>query len=59
MSMVDQVHKLNGSIGEKRSTCSHFVCASPNRPCIASGKWILCTEYIEKSTQAGYFLDVS
>lgn len=64
----EQIRKLNGRICENLQNydkmCTHLLCDRPNRGektccCIASGKWVLSSEYIEKSIEAGRFLDVS
>lgn len=65
---LEQIRKLNGRVCENLTNydkmCTHLLCDRPNRGektccCIAAGKWVLSTAYIEKSIEAGRFLDVS
>lgn len=66
--ILEQIRNLNGRICENLQSydkmCSHLLCDRPNRgekTCcsIASGKWVLSTEYVQKSIENGRFLDVS
>lgn len=66
--IFDQIRQLNGQLCENQDTydkmCTHLLCERPNRGektccCIAGGKWVLSTDYIQHSIDAGRFLDVS
>lgn len=66
--IIEQIRKLGGRICDNLHgydlQCTHLVCDRPNRGekiccCIASGKWVLNIEYVQKSTEVGRFLDVS
>lgn len=66
--LIKQINTLNGKVCEDLikydSACSHFVCEKPSRSekmlsCVASGKWVLGLNYIQKSFEANRFLDVS
>ncbi|CAG9762703.1 unnamed protein product [Ceutorhynchus assimilis] len=72
LSGINQTEKLTGwikSLGaqysnarEHISTATHLICLKPGRNektlCfMAAGKWILHMSYLEKSAEAGHFLD--
>lgn len=62
------IRKLNGEVTENTTaydpTCTHVLCEYPSRSekvfsAIAAGKWILKTSYIDDSSAAGEFLNVT
>lgn len=67
-TIVKLIHSLGGTVGadisKYDSKCTHFICDKPSRSekmmsCIAAGKWVLHLSYIQKSSEAKRFLDVS
>lgn len=68
LKIISQIKMLKGRVCDNLinydKSCTHFLCERPNRAektycCISAGKWVLGIDYIQKSIDAGYFLDVS
>lgn len=66
--IIKKIRELKGEVCQNLlkydSECTHLVVEKLGSSekvlsCISSGKWILGLEYIEKSWEAGHFLDVS
>ncbi|KAH8287470.1 hypothetical protein KR054_008313, partial [Drosophila jambulina] len=64
--LSERITQLGGKLCENLvnydSACTHLLCERPNRgekmlACIAAGKWILHTQYIDQCHARGYFLD--
>ncbi|XP_018580230.1 DNA topoisomerase 2-binding protein 1 [Anoplophora glabripennis] len=63
--MVEELESLGATVSDLSNydpTGSHLLCPKPARnekilSCMAAGKWILHTSYLEKSLEAGHFLD--
>ncbi|XP_030747341.1 DNA topoisomerase 2-binding protein 1-A isoform X2 [Sitophilus oryzae] len=63
--LSDSIKALGGIVSEMATydeSCTHLICPKPLRnektlACMAAGKWILHTSYIEKSSAAGSFLN--
>lgn len=66
--LTKQINALKGKVcanlTKYDAECTHLLCdkissSEKTLSCISSGKWLLTFEYIEKSYNAGRFLDVS
>lgn len=66
--LTKQINALKGKVcanlTKYDAECTHLLCdkmssSEKTLSCISSGKWLLTLEYIEKSYNAGRFLDVS
>lgn len=66
--MLQQIEQLGGELASDLSVydpiCTHLLCSKPARnekslSCMAAGKWILHTSYLERSVEQGHFLNVS
>lgn len=66
--LMNQIKSLKGKVCENLlkydPECTHLLCdkvgsSEKTLSCISSGKWLLSFDYIEKSYNAGRFLDVS
>lgn len=66
--VINQIQQLNGRVCQNLiqydKTCTHLLSERPRRSekivcCIAAGKWVLDISYIQKSADAGYFLNVN
>lgn len=66
-NVINQIEQLNGRVCQNLiqydKTCTHLLIEQPRRSekivcCIAAGKWVLDINYIQKSVEAGYFLNV-
>ncbi|KAH8238267.1 hypothetical protein KR032_001764, partial [Drosophila birchii] len=64
--LSERITQLGGKLCENLvnydSACTHLLCERPNRgekmlACIAAGKWILHTQYIDQCHARGHFLD--
>ncbi|XP_050511327.1 DNA topoisomerase 2-binding protein 1 isoform X1 [Diabrotica virgifera virgifera] len=63
--MVTDLEQLGATVSNLANydpSCTHLLCPKPARnekslSCMASGKWILHTSYLEKSIEAGHFLN--
>lgn len=67
-NLIKMIENLNGGLCESMvlydESCTHYLCDVPRRAektycAIAGGKWVLKPDYIQDSSEAGYFLDVS
>lgn len=65
--MVRQIETLGGAVSDLTNydpASTHLLCPKPARnekslSCMAAGKWVLHTSYLDKSAEAGHFLNVS
>ncbi|KAH1009030.1 hypothetical protein HUJ04_001459 [Dendroctonus ponderosae] len=63
--LANDLKKLGGLISEMGAydpSCTHLVCGKPGRnektlACMAAGKWIIHTSYVDNCIAAGHFLD--
>ncbi|XP_017035833.3 DNA topoisomerase 2-binding protein 1-A [Drosophila kikkawai] len=64
--LSERITQLGGRLCENLvnydSACTHLLCERPNRgekmlACIAAGKWILHTQYIDQCHARGHFID--
>ncbi|XP_030379204.1 DNA topoisomerase 2-binding protein 1 [Scaptodrosophila lebanonensis] len=64
--LIEKIRKLGGEVCSNLinydASCTHFICERPNRGekmlgCMAAGKWVLYTKYIEESELRGAFID--
>ncbi|XP_023021117.2 mutagen-sensitive 101 isoform X1 [Leptinotarsa decemlineata] len=64
-NIVKQLENLGAQVSNLTNydpTCTHLLCPKPARnekslSCMAAGKWVVHTSYLEKCVQAGHFLD--
>ncbi|XP_053692847.1 DNA topoisomerase 2-binding protein 1-A [Sabethes cyaneus] len=65
-ALMERIKQLGGELSGKPNeydpACTHIICGKPNRgekilSGIASGKWLLCSKYLDDSCKAGFFLN--